>query len=217
MRLSLIQDVWPSKWRLREQQRVGALAPTCAGSVWVRWSAILRDRHRQQCEAPSVTVTRAPSRTLANTVTPHGIQEVVGSTPIGRLRRRPPQVVEVDDVVAAQHRRRAMSRKRHDGVWVDAAVDQVLDATPPEVMHQATAEADRGARALPKLPEVSDRLSVAVEDVLAVEAPGRESAVDHCREGADEREHPAMLVLAVLRSEPDGLLVLFRSASTRGA
>jgi hypothetical protein len=62
-----------------------------------------------------------------------------------------------------------MARKGNDGVGVDAAVDQVLDAAAAEVVHQVAGEPDRGARPLPELPEVADGLAVAVEDVRAIE------------------------------------------------
>ena len=68
---------------------------------------------------------------------------------VARLRRRPPQVVETDDVVAAQHRRCAMAREGHHGVGVVAAVDQVLDAAAAKVVHQTVQRKAAGGRAAP--------------------------------------------------------------------
>jgi hypothetical protein len=74
-------------------------------------------------------------------------------------------------------------------------------------MYQAAGEPDRGARPLPELPEVADRLPVAVEDVRAVEPSRRDTVIEYRGEFPDKREYAAALVLAVLRAEPDGLIV----------
>jgi hypothetical protein len=60
VRLSLVQEVWPSERRLRGGGEGGALTPTCAGSVRVRRYATVRDRRRQQREEPGFALTRAP-------------------------------------------------------------------------------------------------------------------------------------------------------------
>src|SRR5262249_18732799 len=57
---TLIQEVWPSEWKLRAAGEGGALTLTCAGSVRVRRCPTVRDRRRQQREGPGFALTRAP-------------------------------------------------------------------------------------------------------------------------------------------------------------
>jgi hypothetical protein len=82
-----------------------------------------------------------------------------------RSCRCPAQVIDVDDVIGAQHRRCAMPRKRHHGVWVVAAVDQVLDAAAAKAKCSGTRATTRlattrptpTAHLLPSVPGVHRR------------------------------------------------------------
>jgi hypothetical protein len=80
------------------------------------------------------------------------------------------QVVEVDDVVASQHRGRLVTRERHHGVRVVAGVDQVLHAAPPKIMDDPTRHPDRLAGRPPRLAEVAYRLAIPVKDIRAIQA-----------------------------------------------
>ena len=63
-------------------------------------------------------------------------------------------------------------------------------------MDDAAVESDRGAGPLPELPEVADRLPVAVEDVRTVEPAGLPTPLDHGRQLANQRQDPAVLLSA---------------------
>jgi hypothetical protein len=82
------------------------------------------------------------------------------------------EVVQVDDVVAAKHRRRAVAAERHDRVRVNPRVDQLLDPGAPKVVHDPTVESDGAAGGGPALAEVTDGVAVVVEDAPAVEPAG---------------------------------------------
>src|SRR5262249_31661317 len=108
----------------------------------------------------------------------------------------PAQVVDVDDVVALEHARRPVAGERHDGVRRRSAADQVPDAAPPQVVHDAARETERGAGFRPELPEVPDAAAVAVEDVWTIKAARLPATRDDGRELASvDREDASVPVL----------------------
>ena len=78
-----------------------------------------------------------------------------------------------------------MSAELHHGVGIDGRANQVLDVGPPQVMHDPIGEPDGSARLLPRLPKVPDGLADAMENVGAIEAPGREPWLDYRGKLAD--------------------------------
>src|SRR5262249_19009114 len=116
----------------------------------------------------------------------------------------PAQVVDVDDVVALEHARRPVAGERHDGVRRRPAADQVPDAAPPQVVHDAARETERGAGFRPELPEVPDAAAVAVEAVGTTRAAGRPGTRDDRRGLASvDGEDASGPVLAAPRPERD--------------
>src|SRR5206468_2823833 len=85
---------------------------------------------------------------------------------LARPLPRPAQIVEVDDVIPAQHGLRAVARPLHHGMRVHPGVDVVLDPAAPEIMRGATSHPNGVAGAVPHLlevPEAGAAASMAIE------------------------------------------------------
>jgi len=117
-----------------------------------------------------------------------------------------PEIIDVDEVIPAEHRRGAMPAERHDRVRVDTGADQMTDAAPPEIMHDPAVEADLLTRAAPELAEVAHGPSLPVEDVRAIEAARFETPLHHRSDLPFDGEDAGVLVLAVLGPQPKGPL-----------
>jgi hypothetical protein len=62
------------------------------------------------------------------------------------------QVIQRDDVVALQHRRRPVARERHHRVRVVPGVNEMPHAAAPKVMDDSPRESQRGTGTYPLLP-----------------------------------------------------------------